>query len=289
MKSNKKHLYQLIFLNIGMLFISSSGVLGRYITLPPPLSIWLRSLIAIVLLTVYAYIKKFSFKIDWKSDFKSIFWSGFFLTLHWVSYFFSLQWSNVAIGMLSLFTYPIITVFLEPLFMPVTIQKRHFFLGLLIILGVFFLVPVFNFKNSLTQGLLMGLFSAFCYSIRNLISKKYNTIDNATIKMIFQLLIVIIILFPLMPNYSIMDAKLEWPFLLVLGIITTAIGHTLFLNSFSYFNISTASIMSSIQPIFGVFLGALFLFEVPSIKNIFGGFLILITVIIESRQFNKNK
>ena len=86
-----------------------------------------------------------------------------------------------------------------------------------------------------------------------------------------------------------MDAKLEWPFLLVLGIITTAIGHTLFLNSFSYFNISTASIMSSIQPIFGVFLGALFLFEVPSIKNIFGGFLILITVIIESRQFNKNK
>mgnify|MGYP003321046939 CR=1 FL=1 len=70
---------------------------------------------------------------------------------------------------------------------------------------------------------------------------------------------------------------------LLLGIITTALGHTLFLNSFSHFRISTASIISSIQPLFGVLLGILFLNEIPGVKSIIGGVLILITILMESR------
>ena len=34
---------------------------------------------------------------------------------HWIIYFISLKLSNVAIGMLSVFTYPVITAFLEPI------------------------------------------------------------------------------------------------------------------------------------------------------------------------------
>ena len=46
-----------------MLFISTSGPLGRYISLPPPITIWFRSLIAILCLIIYALLKKTSFKI----------------------------------------------------------------------------------------------------------------------------------------------------------------------------------------------------------------------------------
>ena len=34
----------------------------------------------------------------------------------WVSYFYAMQVSSVAIGVVALYTYPVITVFLEPLF-----------------------------------------------------------------------------------------------------------------------------------------------------------------------------
>jgi len=272
-----------------MLFISTSGVLGRYIALPPPVSIWVRSLIALILLVLYARYKKFNFQINWKNHGAAVCWSGILMAIHWITYFFALQWSNVAIGMLSLFTYPIITVFLEPFFIPVKLQKMHLLLGGLILLGIYFLVPAFDLKNSGTQGLLIGLFSALAYALRNLILKKHNAMGNGSVQMIYQLVVVVVLLAPVLWLYPEADIVSQWPYLFILGAITTALGHTLFLSSFSHFNISTASIMSSIQPLFGVLLGALFLYEIPTLKSVIGGALILTTVLIESKRSRTKK
>ena len=288
-QAKNPHLYYIVLLNLGMLFISTSGVLGRYIALPPPVSIWVRSLIALILLVLYARYKKFNFQINWKNHGAAVCWSGILMAIHWITYFFALQWSNVAIGMLSLFTYPIITVFLEPFFIPVKLQKMHLLLGGLILFGIYFLVPVFDLKNSGTQGLLIGLFSALAYALRNLILKKHNAMGNGSIQMIYQLGIVVILLAPVLWLYPEADIVSQWPYLFILGAITTALGHTLFLSSFSHFNISTASIMSSIQPLFGVLLGALFLYEIPTLKSVIGGALILTTVLIESKRSKTKK
>ena len=76
--------------------------------------------------------------------------------------------------------------------------------------------------------------------------------------------------------------KPDLPYLLMLGFITTALGHTLFLSSFSHFSISTASIISSIQPLFGIIMSVILLNEIPNFKNVVGGILILSTVVIGS-------
>jgi len=288
-QAKNPHLYYIVLLNLGMLFISTSGVLGRYIALPPPVSIWVRSLIALILLVLYARYKKFNFQINWKNYGAAVYWSGILMAIHWITYFFALQWSNVAIGMLSLFTYPVITVFLEPFFIPVKLQKMHLLLGGLILLGIYFLVPAFDLKNSGTQGLLIGLFSALAYALRNLILKKHNAMGNGPVQMIYQLVVVVVLLAPVLWLYPEADIISQWPYLFILGAITTALGHTLFLSSFSHFNISTASIMSSIQPLFGVLLGALFLYEIPTLKSVIGGALILTTVLIESKRSRTKK
>tara|TARA_A100000164_G_scaffold377710_1_gene417551 strand:+ start:300 stop:1193 length:894 start_codon:yes stop_codon:yes gene_type:complete len=282
LNTKNNNLYYIIILNLAMLFISTSGPLGRYISLPPPITIWFRSLIAILCLISYALLKKTSFKINLNNHGLALFLSGLFISLHWITYFFALQWSNVTVGMLSLFTYPIITVLLEPLFMPVKLKARHIIFGILILIGVFFLVPNFDFNNKATQGLLMGLFSALAYSLRNLILKKHNSMADGSIQMIYQLFIVIILLLPVFFIYSDYQIQSDLPYLLVLGFITTALGHTLFLSSFSHFSISTASIISSIQPLFGIIMGIILLNEIPNFKNVIGGIIILSTVVIES-------
>ena len=272
----------IIILNLAMLFISTSGPLGRYISLPPPITIWFRSLIAILCLIIYALLKKTSFKINLNNHGIAILLSGLFMSIHWITYFFALRWSNVTVGMLSLFTYPIITVLLEPLFIPVKLKARHIIFGILILIGVFFLVPNFDFNNKATQGLLMGLFSALAYSLRNLILKKHNSMADGSIQMIYQLFVVIILLLPVFLIYSDYQIQSDLPYLLILGFITTALGHTLFISSFSHFSISTASIISSIQPLFGIIMGIILLNEIPNFKNVIGGIIILSTVAIES-------
>lgn len=272
-----------------MLFISTSGPLGRYISLPPPITIWFRSLIAILCLIIYALLKKTSFKINLNNHGLALLLSGLFMSIHWITYFFALQWSNVTVGMLSLFTYPIITVLLEPLFISVKLKARHIIFGILILIGVFFLVPNFDFNNKATQGLLMGLFSAIAYSLRNLILKKHNSMADGSIQMIYQLFVVIIILLPVFFIYSDYQIQPDLPYLIILGFITTALGHTLFLSSFSHFSISTASIISSIQPLFGIIMSVILLNEIPNFKNVVGGIIILSTVVIESIKSKEKK
>ena len=89
--------------------------------------------------------------------------------------------------------------------------------------------------------------------------------------------------------YSDYQIQPDFPYLLMLGFITTALGHTLFLSSFSHFSISTASIISSIQPLFGIIMSVILLNEIQNFKNVVGGIIILSTVVIESIKSKEKK
>ena len=282
-----RHLYNILILNLGMLCISTSGPLGRFIPLPPPLIIWSRAFVAFLVLGAYCYWKKEKIRRGFVENRSTIIFSGTLLTLHWVTYFFALQWSGVAIGMLSMFTFPIITVFLEPLFFKTKFHPIHLMFGALILIGIYLLVPSFNYENVQTKGLFMGLFSALAYAFRNLIIKKNVQKFNGSLLMFYQMGITIILLFPVLMFYPIDTFTTQIPYLLFLGLVTTAIGHTLFLNCLTYFTVSTASIMNSTQPIFGIIIAFFFLNETPPASSLIGGGIILITVVIESLRSHK--
>src|SRR5690606_36425416 len=111
-----QHNKNLIFLLLATLFGSTSGPLGRFIDLPPPVIIWCRSIVGCFFLFGFCYFKKVNLKIYSKRDFLTILVSALFFGAHWITYFYALKLSNVAIGMLSLFTYPMITALIEPFF-----------------------------------------------------------------------------------------------------------------------------------------------------------------------------
>jgi len=277
-----QHYYYLTLLNLGTLCISTSGPLGRFIPLPPPLIIWSRALVAFLVLGAYCLWKKERIKKEFIKNSTTLLWSGTLLTLHWVTYFFALQWSGVAIGMLSLFTFPILTVFLEPLFFKTKLHPIHLIFGVFILIGIYLLVPAFDFESEQSKGLLMGLFSALTYALRNLILKKRIEKIKGSLLMFYQLGITLVLLFPVLMLYPLDTFTAQIPYLLFLGLVTTALGHSLFLNSLTYFTVSTASIMNSIQPIFGILIAFFFLKEIPPASSLIGGGIILTTVVIES-------
>jgi len=279
-----RHLFHLLELQFAMLCISTSGALGRYITLPPALTIWWRALFALLFLGAFCWWKGYSFRLGNIKSARTILFTGVLMAAHWVTYFYALQLSNVAIGMLSIFTYPVMTALLEPIMLRTKFQGIQLFLAAMVLIGIFFLVPELDLDNSITQGVLMGLFSALVYSIRNIILKTKVADFNGSIIMFYQMVVSVVLLAPVLFLYSSSQMPQFVGQIVILGLVTTAIGHTLFLNSFKHFSVSTASIMSSVQPIYGILLGMLFLKEFPNWQSIIGGILILLTVIIESRR-----
>jgi len=287
MKKNL-HFYRIAELNFAMILISTSGALGRYIILPPALTIFWRAILAAVFLFLYCKWRKINLFKTLGKDKWSILLGGLLMGGHWISYFYSLKLSNVAIGLLSIFTYPVLTSFLEPLLLKTKFQKVHLLLALLVLIGLYFLVPEFDLKNDYTVAVLLGVFSALCYALRNLVLKRQVHKYHGTALMWYQLMVITVILAPFLFLIETDLTSYQWPSLIMLALLTTAVGHTLFLMSFKYFSITTASIMSSAQPIYGILIGMLFLAEYPDASTIIGGGLILVSVVIESiRSFKK--
>ncbi len=264
-----------------MLLLGTSGPFGKFIDLPVPLTIELRAALAFLLLVVYCKWRGISFRLRQRDVFP-IFLSGFLMCIHWLSYFKALQLSNVAIGMLSLFTYPVITAFLEPFFLKTKFQPVHLLLAVLVLFGIYFLVPNFSFDNGHTIAIGFGVFSAFCYAVRNLILKTKVDRYNGSVLMTYQLVIITVLLFPVYFMYDLSAVQDQWQGLVGLIVITTALGHTMFINTFKHFSITTVSILSCIQPVYGIIIGALFLSEIPTWTTVLGGIMILASVIIES-------
>ena len=281
------HLKNISGLLLATLFISTSGVLGRYIAMPTEVIIWFRAAIAMVLLYFYCKYKKIDLTIKSSKDYKPFFISGLLMAVHWVTYFYALKLSNVALGVLSLYTFPIIIALLEPLFLKVKFDPIYILLGLMVLIGLFILTPEFNIDSTQVKGILFGVFSAFCYAVRVLILKQHVAKYNGTMLMFYQTVIITILLLPTLFFMDISGFKSQFPYLLLLAFLTTAIGHSLMLHSLKFFSASTASIISSLQPIFGIILAFFFLQETPTMRTFWGGSLILLTVVIESVRSKK--
>lgn len=277
----------ILLLNLAMLFISTSGVLGRSIEMSPEITIFWRATLAALLLSVLCFGLRIRLFENLKGNIGVFFWGGFLMAVHWVAYFYALQWSNVAIGMLSLFTYPVLTSLLEPLLLGTKFQKIHLFLGLLTLVGIYFLVPDVDFSSDNFKAVGLGTLSSIAYSFRNILMKKSIQEHNGSKLMFFQTLVIAMVLLPFAAVQGFGDIAAYWKSILFLALFTTVIGHTLFLMSFKHFSVTSASIMSCSQPIYGILLGVVFLGEYPVWTTYIGGSLILLSVVIESVMANE--
>ena len=281
------YLKNLSGLILATLFISTSGVLGKYIAMPSEVIIWFRSAFAMIFLYGFCKSKKINLRvIDLKTHVPFII-SSLFTAGHWVTYFYALKLSNVAIGMLSLFTFPVITALLEPIFIKSKLNPVHLVLGLMVLIGLYILAPEFSMESSDVRGILFGLFSALCYSIRILILKQHVTLYNGSMIMFYQTFVITIVLFPVLFFMDTSGFQSQFPYLLLLALLTTAIGHSLMVHSLKFFSASTATIISSIQPVFGIIIAFIVVDEVPSRNTIWGGLLIISTVFIETIRSKK--
>ena len=282
--SHTKHVFELL---LATLFISTSGVLGKYIDMPPTIIVWWRSSLAMVFIYIYCRYKNINLKIKSRKDFFIFLLGAVFMAIHWITYFYALKLSNVALGILSLYTFPVITALLEPVFLKTKFNPMHIVLGAIVLLGIYILAPEFNMESSHIQGIGLGLISALCYSLRLIIMKQQVAKYNGTMLMFYQVLMIAILLAPAMLFMDTSNIETQYPYVLLLALLTTAIGHTIMVKKFNYFSVATASIISSILPVFGIFLAFIFLSEIPTSNTFIGGVFILSTVVIESIRSKK--
>ncbi|QQE64755.1 hypothetical protein GFS31_14360 [Leptolyngbya sp. BL0902] len=212
---------------------------------------------------------------------------GVLLAFHWVSFFRSIQLSTVAIGLLTFSSFPVFVTVLEPMFFGTPWRRRDGILALLVVLGVALVVPEYRLGSDVTLGAVWGLLSGLSFALLQLLNRgqrqRYSALTIAFQQNLFACLslLVWIAVNPL-PNFGI--TRTDWLWLLVLGVLCTAIAHTLFIESLSVLRTQVASVISGLEPVYGIILAALLLGEIPTVRTILGGGLILGTTMLASWQ-----
>lgn len=241
-----------------------------------------RALFSVILLGLFFWLRGKSVAYRSFKDFLFVFGIGIIFALHWVTYFHSIQVSTVAVGMLSLFTYPVFSALLEPLFGGKRPDPFAFFIALFSFFGLFLIVPDLSWDNQMFQGVVWGVVSAVLYAIRNLLTKEMHVHYPSAQILFTQLIATSIVLLPFADGLFVMLAEPKYLlFQVVLAGVFTSLAHTIWIRSLSNLSVTTAGTLSTLSPIYGSLAAWYFLGEVPPERLWLGGGVILFCAILE--------
>lgn len=281
----KYHVHALLVLYLAVFLLSLNGLFAKLIPLDAVSMTQIRSVIAILGFLVFGLLGQRRLKAGCLTQQLGVMALGVLLGIHWVTFFHSMQVSTVAIGMLSLFSFPIMTILLEPFFIKDRLQLRDVVAGLIVFSGIMVMVSqdLSDLGSSVVQGVFWGAVSALLFSLRNLIQKYYFSNVPSDSLMFHQVVAVAIMLVPFADVSAIKTlTPMSWGALLVLGVFSTATAHTLLSYSLKHLAAKSVALISSSQPLIATILAWLVLLEVPQVSVAVGGLLILAVAMYES-------
>lgn len=268
---------------VGAVVLSSlTALFAKLIPLPVVEIIFWRSVVAALALWLFLLATRGMVRLSNRRECLFFLSSGTLLAGHWLTYFHAIQVSTVAVGIISLYTYPIITIILEPFFDRQKHRVSDLLVGAVVLAGVFLMAPEFELSNGTTRGICWGVFSAAIYSVRNLILRRHVKKYPATTVMLYQVIATVIVLFPVMfARFKPYDAATTGK-LVLLGVVFTAVHHTLFAAVLKHFPVKTASVIASVQPAIAAVFAWLIIDEVPGWRVIAGGLIVISAAAFET-------
>ena len=209
----------LISVHVAVALFGFVGLFAKLVDLPAVIIVLGRVFFSSIFLWIFLRFKKQKIRLEEKNDYLWMVGAGAVLAIHWSSYMQSIQSSTVAVGTLTVSTFPIFVIFLEPYLFHEKLKKSDVFCTLMMLVGVFFIVPAFQMDNQITQGVLWGLLSAFTYAILSLMNRRFSSRYPATLVSLYEqgtaTIVLLPTLFVLKPVITLADAGV----LMMLGII----------------------------------------------------------------------
>ncbi len=278
----------LFYLHIAVFLFGGTAIFAKLIALPALDITVYRTGIAAITLLIFLSLQKQKLTLNTIIDYAIAVLLGIIVGFHWVTYFAGMQMAGVTIGVIAFFTYPIITVFIEPFFSRNPLKFKDIISGIIVIIAIVMLIPEISFGNDVTLGIVTGILSAVCFSLRNILHKHYFSRYSGPHTMLYQTLVAFLVLCLFVDVPPTQVPGRDWVLLLTVGVIFTAIPHALFASSLRYLSATSVGLISCLQPLYGGILAIALLNERPNLVTIIGGFLVISAAVYETCWVSRN-
>jgi drug/metabolite transporter (DMT)-like permease len=262
-------------IHLAVLLFGFPGLFGKWLALPAVVIVFGRVLFASLALAGIMRLRKVPFRVRPRRDLFLLGLCGLVLAVHWTMFFRAVQVSSVAVGLLAYSSFPVFTAFLEPLLARERWDPASLIFALLCVVGVGLIVPGFDLSNAVVLGVLWGLGAGLTFSVLSVLDSALAARHSPLTIAFSQDLLAGLFLVPAILGTGLALSGREWALVALLGVFGTAAAHTLFISGMRGVGARTASILSSLEPVYGILLALAFLKEVPSLRTVSGGAVVL--------------
>lgn len=273
----------LIGLHLAMVLGGATALFAKLIALPAPAITAWRSVVAVLALGTVLALGRQSVRLSRPGDYGIALVLGVLFALHWASYFHAIQVSSVAVAITALFTFPVITVLLEPLLDGARPARADLAAAILVFCGVLLMVTEFSLADANTRGVLWGVVSAVFYACRNVLQRRHFIHYPGKVAIFWQLLVVIAVMMPFAGGVADLDIE-QQALLVLLGVAFTALPHTLLAFSLVHFRAVTVALINCLQVLYATAFAAWILAEVPRLQTALGALLVVGATAWETRR-----
>jgi len=212
--------------------------------------------------------------------------NGLLLAVHWVTFFAAVQVATVAIALLGFASFPVFVLALE------SIERRRLpnvaesGAVLVVAAGLALLVPELRWSNTIVQGLAWGVASGLTFALLAVRNRRAVERHGAVALALWQNAFAAACLLPwvLLQGGTSVPSLRDAMLVLALGVVCTALAHTLFIASMRRVSAHAASVVTVLEPVYGIALAALLLGERPDVRTLAGAALILAAALVATRQ-----
>ena len=284
--TQKRH--GLVEIHIAVLLFGLAGLFGKFLFLPPLVIVFGRTSFAALTLTAILFYSKTQIRTKSIRDFTVLILLGGILAIHWITFFHAIQISTVAVGLLTFSTFPVFVTFMEPYFFKEKLRPFDMLTAVSVVLGLILVIPSLDVQNNITQGAFWGTMSGFTFAVLSLLNRKYVGTYPPMVIVWYQNWMATLILFPFLFFQDLSLHLTDFLLLAILGIFCTALAHVLFIKSLVRIKTQLASITACLEPVYGIIFAFVLLGEIPALRTIIGGSIILGTIAIASMKRHAN-
>ena len=272
------HVSALASLHVAVLLFGLAGLFGKWIDLPAATIVFGRTAVAAAVLGMLVWRAPPGDRaFEWRMAV-----NGAVLAVHWFAFFKAIQIADVATGLLGFASFPLFVLLLELALLRARAGVIDWAIATLVVAGLLVLVPEPSLDNHTVQGLAWGVLSGFSFALLAVSNRALAARRTPTAIAFWQNVCAAAFLAPaLAPARP--DAR-EFALLLVLGVLCTALAHTLFIRSMRVLSAHTASVVAALEPVYGIALAVVLLDEVPDLRTMLGAVLIVGAVLAASAR-----
>lgn len=275
----------LMLVHVAVILFGLAGVLGKLASLPSPIIVLARVVFSGAALGGLLAVRRTPIRWRDRRDLAALVVSGVILAAHWTAFFEAVQVANVAVALLAFSTFPLFTTALEPLLLHTRPRRVEILAALLILPGMYLVVPVLSFGNTITQGAAWGVFAGFSFALLSIWNRRLTQRYPSAVISLYQDVTAALVLLPGLAivhpaPMQLFDSLL---ILVVLGVVCTALAHTLFIEGMRTLTAQTASVIAALEPVWGILFAVIVLAEIPTLRTLLGGVFIVGAVLLPSR------